>query len=94
MCSQRIPVNSYHAGFIPDILRVDLIDEVIQVADEQAEDMARKLMSEEGILTGVSSGAAVWAALEVAKKEEYRGKLIVVILPDTGERYLSTQLFD
>jgi len=81
------------AGFVPDILRAELIDEVIGVANEDAGDMARRLAREEGILAGISSGAAVWAALEVARRPENKGKLIVVVLPDTGERYLSTWLF-
>jgi len=78
------------AGFVPEVLRMDLIDEVITVSDEDAEIMAGRLAKEEGILAGISSGAAVWAAVEVAKRTENKGKLIVVILPDTGERYLST----
>ncbi|RLE06821.1 cysteine synthase A, partial [Candidatus Aerophobetes bacterium] len=69
---------------------MDLVDEVIPVKDEDAEKMSRRLVKEEGILAGISSGAATWAALEVAKRPENKGKLIVVILPDTGERYLST----
>jgi cysteine synthase A len=81
------------AGFIPNILRMDLIDEIIKVSEEDAGIMSRRLAREEGILAGISSGAAVWAALEVARRTENRGKLIVVILPDTGERYLSTWLF-
>jgi len=86
-------IQGIGAGFVPDILRAELIDEVIGVANEDAGDMARRLAREEGILAGVSSGAAVWAALEVARRPENKGKLIVVILPDTGERYLSTWLF-
>lgn len=81
------------AGFVPEVLRLDLIDEVIRVSDEDAAMMSRRLAQEEGILAGVSSGAATWAALELAKRQENRGKLIVVILPDTGERYLSSGLF-
>ena len=81
------------AGFIPGVLRLDLVDEIIQVRDADAVTMARKLAQEEGILAGISSGAAVWAALEMAKREENQGKLIVTILPDTGERYLSSGLF-
>jgi len=86
-------IQGIGAGFVPDILRTDLLDEIILVKHEDAGDMARRLAREEGILAGISSGAAVWAALQVAKRPEYKGKLIVVILPDTGERYLSTWLF-
>jgi len=81
------------AGFIPEILRRDLLDGVIAVTNRQAFDTARRLIREEGILCGISSGAAAWAAVEVAKRTESRGKMIVVILPDGGERYLSTKLF-
>ncbi len=86
-------IQGIGAGFVPDILRMDLVDEVIRVTDEDAEVMARRLIKEEGILGGISSGAAVWAALEVARRPESEGKLIVVVLPDTGERYLTTRLF-
>jgi len=86
-------IQGIGAGFIPDILRIDLIDEVIRVADEDAGMTARRLAKEEGILAGISSGAATWATLEVARRKENEGKLIVVVLPDTGERYLSTWLF-
>jgi cysteine synthase A len=72
---------------------MDLLDEIITVADEDAVEMTRRLAKEEGILAGISSGAAVWAALGVAKRAENEGKLIVVVLPDTGERYLTTWLF-
>ena len=81
------------AGFVPEVLKRDLVDEVITVTSEDAFETARRLAREEGILAGISSGAAAWAAVQVAKREENRGKLIVVILPDTGERYLSTPLF-
>lgn len=81
-------------GFIPDILRLDLVDEVIKVSNEDAGEAARRLAREEGILAGISSGAAVWAAVQIAKRTENEGKLIVVVLPDTGERYLSTWLFE
>jgi cysteine synthase A len=83
-------IQGIGAGFIPDVLRRELIDEVMCVEDEDAIDMTEKLAKEEGILAGNSSGAAVWAAVEIANRPENKGKLIVVILPDTGERYLST----
>ncbi|MHC2994500.1 MAG: cysteine synthase A [Candidatus Atribacteria bacterium] len=82
-------IQGIGAGFVPDVLRMDLVDEVIQVKDEDAGNMTRRLAREEGILAGISSGAATWAAIEVAKREENKGKLIVAILPDTGERCLS-----
>ena len=86
-------IQGIGAGFIPDILRMDLVDEIIKVTNDDAGTMARRLIREEGILGGISSGAAVWVALEVARRPENEGKLIVVVLPDTGERYLSTWLF-
>ena len=86
-------IQGIGAGFVPDILKLDLVDEIIQVSNEDAGITARRLAKEEGILAGVSSGAATWAALEVAKRAASKGKLIVVVLPDTGERYLSTWLF-
>ncbi|OIP28181.1 MAG: cysteine synthase A [Chloroflexi bacterium CG_4_10_14_0_8_um_filter_46_9] len=86
-------IQGIGAGFIPQILRLDLVDEIIRVSNENAGIMARRLAREEGILAGISSGAATWAALEVAKRPGDQGKLIVVVLPDTGERYLSTWLF-
>ncbi|MFC1674910.1 cysteine synthase A [Candidatus Omnitrophota bacterium] len=86
-------IQGIGAGFVPDVLRKDLVDEIIQVSNEDAKETAKRLAKEAGILAGISSGAAVWAALEVAKRVENKGKLIVVILPDTGERYLSTGLF-
>lgn len=87
-------IQGIGAGFIPEILNTDLIDEIIQVTNEQAIDMARKLATEEGILCGISSGATVYAALEVAKRKDNKGKLIVVMINDTGERYLSIPLFN
>ena len=86
-------IQGIGAGFVPDVLRRDLVDEIVKVTNENAGNMARRLAKEEGILAGISSGAATWAALEVAERPENEGKLIVVILPDTGERYLSTWLF-
>ena len=86
-------IQGIGAGFVPEVLRLDLIDEIIKVINEDAVTMARRLAREEGILAGISSGAATWAALEVARRAENKGKLIVVVLPDTGERYLTTWLF-
>ncbi len=87
-------IQGIGAGFVPDVLRPELVDEIVQVDHEDAGRAARRLAGEEGILCGISSGAALWAALEVARREESRGKMIVVVLPDTGERYLSTWLFE
>jgi cysteine synthase A len=86
-------IQGIGAGFVPEVLKLELVDEIIKVTNEDAGDTARRLAREEGILAGISSGAAAWAALEVAKRPENKGKLIVVILPDTGERYISTWLF-
>lgn len=86
-------IQGIGAGFVPKVFNQDAVDEVLQVADQEALDMARRLAREEGLLAGISSGAATYAALQVARRPENRGKLIVVILPDTGERYLSTELF-
>ena len=86
-------IQGIGAGFVPDVFNRDVIDEIIQVAHENAGEMARRLAKEEGILVGISSGAALWAALEVAKRKEAEGKMIVALLPDSGERYLSTWLF-
>jgi cysteine synthase A len=87
-------IQGIGAGFVPGVLRTDLIDEVIQVASADAFTMTRLLAQKEGILAGISSGAAVHAAREVARRQEFEGKVIVVLLPDTGERYLSTDLFE
>jgi cysteine synthase A len=87
-------IQGIGAGFMPEVLRMDLIDEVIKVSNENAGLLMKRLAQEEGILAGISSGAAVWAAIEVAKREESDGKMIVVILPDTGERYISTLVFN
>jgi len=87
-------IQGIGAGFVPDVLRLDLVDEIVPVTNEDAFATARRLAREEGLVVGTSCGAATWAALSVAARPENRGKLIVVILPDTGERYLSTELFD
>ena len=86
-------IQGIGAGFIPDILNINVIDEVITVADEDAIETSQQLARLEGFMCGVSSGAACWAAIQVANRPENRGKLVVVILPDLGERYLSTKLF-
>jgi cysteine synthase A len=87
-------IQGIGAGFIPDVLNRSVIDEIITVKNEDAFETSRELARQEGLLVGISSGAAAWAALQVAKRPEYRGKNIIVVLPDTGERYLSTALYN
>jgi len=86
-------IQGIGAGFVPQVLNVDIIDEIIQVSNEDAMETARQLASKEGILAGISSGAAMWAAIQVSQRDDSQGKTIVAILPDTGERYISTEMF-
>ncbi len=87
-------IQGISAGFVPEVLKLDYVDEIFQVSNDDAIGTARKLAIEEGLFCGISSGAAAFAALEIAKRPDNRGKLIVCLLPDTGERYLSTELFE
>tara|TARA_B100000700_G_scaffold331744_1_gene467865 strand:+ start:1505 stop:2473 length:969 start_codon:yes stop_codon:yes gene_type:complete len=87
-------IQGIGAGFIPEVLDLSLIDEVIKVSDEDAMDIGRRLAREEGLLSGVSSGAAVYAALQISKRNDFANKTIVVVLPSFGERYLSTEMFN
>jgi cysteine synthase A len=87
------PIQGIGAGFVPEILNTKIYDEIIRVKNDDAFDTARRMAKEEGLLVGISSGAAVWAALQVARRSENAGKLIVVIIPSFGERYLSTPLY-
>ena len=86
-------IQGIGAGFVPSVLNRDVLDEIIPVDDEDAIETARALARREGVLAGISGGAAVWAALEVARRPEARGARIVTILPDSGERYVSTPFF-
>lgn len=90
----RHKIQGIGAGFVPKVMKMELVDEVITVTDEAAFDYARAVAKSDGLLVGISSGAAIYAATELAKRPENKGKNIVVLLPDTGERYLSTQLFE
>ena len=87
-------IQGIGAGFVPEVINVEVIDEIIQVSNDNAMEIARQLALKEGILAGISSGAAMWAAIQLSKQPENRGKTIVVILPDTGERYISTDMFE
>ena len=86
-------IQGIGAGFIPDVLNMEVVDEIVQVGNKEAFNMAKRLAKEEGILSGIPSGAAVVAAIKIATRKANADKLVVVVLPDTGERYLSTELF-
>jgi len=87
-------IQGIGAGFVPEILNTEILDEVIRVKCADAYELAREIARNEGILVGISSGAALWASIEIAKRPESKGKTVVTLLPDTGERYLSTELYD
>jgi cysteine synthase A len=87
-------IQGIGAGFVPEVLNVKIIDEIIQVSNSDAMETARQLAAKEGIAGGISSGAALWAAIQLSQRPENKGKMIVVILPDTGERYISTEMFE
>ena len=86
-------IQGIGAGFVPDVLNMEVVDDIVQIGNKEAFNMAKRLAKEEGILSGISSGAAVAAAVKIAKRKANANKLVVVVLPDTGERYLSTELF-
>ncbi|UCE50766.1 MAG: cysteine synthase A [Phycisphaerales bacterium] len=93
-CPGPHKIQGIGAGFVPEVLNTDLIDEIVQVSNDDAMETARQLAAKEGILAGISSGAALWAAVQISHRAENEGRTIVVILPDTGERYISTEMFD
>lgn len=93
-CPGSHKIQGIGAGFVPEVLNTELIDEVVQVSNDDAIETARQLAAKEGILAGISSGAALWAGVQISRRTENEAKTIVVILPDTGERYISTEMFD